>query len=136
MLGQLVNRQIIVKNSIAKSALFDVLHILPKQKMRHLTVTVRQRPPAFDQHIALRQGAAERDGRELVINEKFVEIVLVVSDRVLPRASLEDPAVALAEAQLFETSHEFLKRNLRGLQLVFLEPIPTQLLLRLLRRWL
>ena len=62
MLCQLVNGQIIVENSIAKSVLFDVLDILAKQKMRHLTVTVRQRPPAFNQNIALRQGAAERDG--------------------------------------------------------------------------
>lgn len=84
MLSQLVNGQIIVKNSITKSVLFDVLHILAKQKMRHLTIAVRQRRPTFDQDIALRQGAAEGDGRELVIHEKFVEIVLVVGDRVLP----------------------------------------------------
>ena len=62
MLLQLVDGQVIVEDSIAKGTLLDVLHVLTEQEVRHLTVTTRQRTPAFDQNISLWQCAAQRDG--------------------------------------------------------------------------
>ena len=66
-----------------------MLEILVEEEITHLLVTCLKRSPIFDQDIALGQSTAKRNGLQHFIYVKFMEVVLIVPNRMLPIADLE-----------------------------------------------
>ena len=96
----------VVKYWSADCLLFNMLEVSSEQKVAHVLLAFYQWSPVFYHDISFRKCAAQRNSQEHLIYIKFMKIVLIASESVLPVTNFKDFSIFRFDIELFQEDEE------------------------------